>query len=169
MEHLQITACLFSFISLLLLIIALASDFWVVDLKNQHSGLWQTCRGDLCVRYGMNVPAFIHGTRAFMVMGMMAGTVSFFGLFTSFFRTHVGSISIKVITVSASIVAGVCGLIAMSTFTGMYTNHTSELGKSFGWSFAIGWVSSILFFKSGLLAYKAMAHSARISYSPLPE
>ncbi|XP_060113664.1 protein NKG7-like [Heteronotia binoei] len=149
MKSLQIAACFFSSASLFLLIVALVSDYWIVDSdQSKHAGLWQMCRDNACGSFGMNVLAYIHVTRAFLLIAMVAGAVSFFGLCASFFYTHVGSISIKVLVVSASFVAGVCSMTAMSTFTGVYSQQFP-----YGWSFAIGWTSSPLFLLTGGLAW----------------
>ncbi|XP_015271131.1 PREDICTED: protein NKG7-like [Gekko japonicus] len=158
MEGLRIVACFFSFVSLLLLIVALASDYWAVDPDgSSHVGLWRGCAGNTCISYGMRVAGYFHATRAFLFMGMVAGAISCFGLCTSFFRTHIGSISIKVLAVSASFVAGVCSLIAMSTFTGVYNDIMLFAGTGFGWSFGVGWASFPLFLITGGLAYKAIS------------
>ncbi|XP_015277038.1 PREDICTED: protein NKG7 [Gekko japonicus] len=154
MEGLHIAACFVSFISLLLLIIALASDYWVVGSDRSHTGLWQMCKANICLSYGMQVQAYIHATRAFLFMGMVAGAVSFFGLYALFSHTHVGSISIYIVAMSASCVAGFCSVIAMSTFTGAYYHQDSIFGTWFGWSFGIGWASFPLFLLTAGLALR---------------
>ncbi|XP_060114003.1 protein NKG7-like [Heteronotia binoei] len=150
MQYLRITACFFSFLSLFLLITALASDYWIAAIDSSNSGLWKDCDFSMCIEYGMNVKAFIHATRAFLLMGMVAGAVSFFALCASFSHAHIGSISIKHLAVSASFVAGVCSMIAMSTFTGKYRVKPSLAW--IGWSFGIGWASFPLFLITGVLA-----------------
>ncbi|XP_077196941.1 protein NKG7-like isoform X2 [Paroedura picta] len=153
MEGLRIAACVFSFISLLLLIIAMASNYWIINSNISHLGLWQICDAITCLSYGMEVRDYIHATRAFLFMGMIAGAVSFFGLCASFYHSHIGSISIKPLAMSASFAAGVCSLIAMATFTGMYSQYI-VLGVWYGWSFGLGWASFPLFLITGGLAWK---------------
>ncbi|XP_060114007.1 protein NKG7-like [Heteronotia binoei] len=158
MEPLRIVACFSSFLSLLFLMLALASDYWIVNSdQSAHAGLWQTCDHNICMSYGMQVPGFFHATRAFLLMGKVAGIVSFLGLFASFFHSHIGSISIKCLAVLASFVAGVCSMIAMSTFTGVYNHHFPGFGIQFGWSFGLGWATFLLFLITGGLAYKTVS------------
>ncbi|XP_060114013.1 protein NKG7-like isoform X2 [Heteronotia binoei] len=150
MEGIRTAACIFSFVSLLLLIVALATNYWMMDSAQRvHMGLWQACKDNNCASYGMSVSGAIHAVRAFVLMGMVAGAVSFVGLCASFSHTHIGSISIKHLAVSASFVAGFCSMIAMSTFTGVYSDVTLFFGTLFGWSFGLGWASFILFLITG--------------------
>ncbi|XP_015271129.1 PREDICTED: lens fiber membrane intrinsic protein-like [Gekko japonicus] len=120
MEGLRIATCFFSFVGLLLLITALASDYWTVDsIRSGHTGLWRVCDGNSCTSFGMRTLGFVHATRVFLLMGMVAGAVSFVGLCASFSHTHIRSISITDLAMKASFVAGVCSMIAMSIFTGV--------------------------------------------------
>ncbi|XP_060113698.1 protein NKG7-like [Heteronotia binoei] len=144
-EPLRITACFFSFVSLLLSIIALASNYWVQDLEGTHAGLWKVCRANICMSYGMDVHAYEHIVRAFLLMGVAASIISFFGLCASFFLTHIGSIPIKLLTVSASIVAAVCSVVAMAIHTAANYRQFSGIEMLFGWSFGLGWALFPLF------------------------
>ncbi|XP_054855717.1 protein NKG7-like [Eublepharis macularius] len=153
MEGLRIAASVCSFVSLLLLIIALATEYWIVDSGGGNSGLWQLCAPSICASYGMNVQDYIHATRAFLLMGMLAGAASFFGLCASFYRFHSQSISTTRLAVTASVIAGVCTLIAMSTFTGVYNDKYSFLPTHYGWSFGLGWASFPLFLITSGLAF----------------
>ncbi|XP_054855966.1 protein NKG7-like [Eublepharis macularius] len=153
MEGLRIAASVCSFVSLLLLIIALASDYWVVDSAGGYTGLWRACARSICLSYGMNVQDYFHATRAFLLMGMFAGAASFSGLCASFYRSRVQSISTTRLAVTATVIAGVCTLIAMSVFTGVYNDRYSDLAASFGWSFGLGWASFPLFLITSGLAF----------------
>ncbi|XP_060114011.1 protein NKG7-like isoform X4 [Heteronotia binoei] len=134
MKGLRIAAC-FSFVSLSLLMIALTSDYWIVASDGRaYGGLWQEC--------------YIQVTRDFLLLGMVAGTVSFFGFCASFFQTHIGSFSTKRLAVWACFAAGV------------YNDQIVVYGTWFGWSFGIGWASFILFLITGGLAYKTVGSTA---------
>ncbi|KAH0631403.1 hypothetical protein JD844_005711, partial [Phrynosoma platyrhinos] len=79
----------------------------------------------------------LNAVRAFMLIGMIAGAVSFFGLCVTFCKSQLGSISLAMISAIASFAAGICAMIAMAIFTA----DTS----SYGWSFGLGWASFPLF------------------------
>ncbi|XP_060114274.1 lens fiber membrane intrinsic protein-like [Heteronotia binoei] len=153
MGSLTIGTAIFASISLGLLLAALASDYWVVG--SDHTGLWQLCRGSICHTYGMDVLGFIHATRAFLLMGAIAGAVSFFVLWALVCRSYTGSVSTAKIAAIASLVAGLCAIIAMSIFTGVYNRSFSQ--GQYGWSLAVGWASGPLFLLTGGLAFQIHA------------
>ncbi|XP_054855965.1 lens fiber membrane intrinsic protein-like [Eublepharis macularius] len=148
MNSLQIATAIFATISFGLLLAAVTSDYWVE--ASDHSGLWQVCQGSVCYSYGMEVAGYIHATRAFMLMATIAGAVSFFSLWSLFRHPNIGSFSLAKIAAIASLVAGLCALIAMSIFTGR-VNHSHRHGK-YGWSFGVGWASVPLSLLTGVLA-----------------
>nr|XP_034975435.1 peripheral myelin protein 22-like isoform X2 [Zootoca vivipara]XP_034975436.1 peripheral myelin protein 22-like isoform X2 [Zootoca vivipara] len=152
MQALQISAVVCSFISLLLFLIALGSNHWVAD-SNRTIGLWR-----FCVYYGVNsgcwslgtdVNNYVHTTRVFMLLGMTAGATSCLGICGKYFDFQFGAISRAKTSAIASIVAAVCVLIAMSSYTG----HVGSLA-SYGWSFGLGWASFPLFLITGGLALR---------------
>ncbi|CAI5781226.1 protein NKG7-like [Podarcis lilfordi] len=152
MQALQIGAVVCAFISLLLLLIALGSDYWLEN-EVSNTGLWRSCFHiglvDTCGSYGMDVTDFVHATRAFMFFGMIAGAISCIGLCGTFFSVQFGSISKAKTAAIASIVAAGCVLIAMATFTGRAgTQH------NYGWSFGLSWASFPLFLITGGLAFR---------------
>ncbi|XP_033014623.1 protein NKG7-like [Lacerta agilis] len=145
MHILQISAVVCAFISLLLLLIALGSDYWVQS-GNVHFGLWKACGpfspSYTCLSYSMDlVQDYFHVTRAFMFFGMIAGAVSCIILCGTFFDFQFGFLSRARTSAIASLVAAGCVLIAMATFTG----RTATLTSSYGWSFGLGWASFPLF------------------------
>ncbi|XP_053254190.1 protein NKG7-like [Podarcis raffonei] len=152
MQALQIGAVVCAFISLLLLLIALGSDYWLENSLS-YTGLWRTCinigLAETCSSFGMDVKDFVHVTRAFMFFGMIAGAISCIGLCGTFFSVQFGSISKAKTAAVASIVAAGCVLIAMATFTGRAGTQLS-----YGWSFGLGWASFPLFLITGGLAFR---------------
>ncbi|XP_062818590.1 epithelial membrane protein 2-like [Anolis carolinensis] len=165
MQVLQICAALLSFISLLLHLISLGSNNWLED-KNSYSGLWYGCSPPVCFRiisgsskfspsFGTGgVVVFVgsfEATRAFMLLGMIAGAVSFFGLCFTFYKSRLGSVSLAMVSAYASIAAGICAMIAMSVFTaGTAVDGTVVW---YGWSFGLGWASFPFFLITGGLAF----------------
>ncbi|KAM3830292.1 protein NKG7-like [Vipera latastei] len=150
MNALQFGAVFFSFISLLCLLAALGSDYWIVD-SSVHLGLWKFCDGGTCYSLGVkSLSAAIHATRTFMFLGMIAGAVSLIGLCTLNNKCSLGNTSISAgcIAYIGSFIAGFCVMIATSVYTGMVgaTNR-------YGWSFGLGWASFPLYLLTGSLAY----------------
>nr|XP_028598367.1 protein NKG7-like [Podarcis muralis] len=148
MNVLQFSTVACAFISLLFLLIALGSDYW---LQNSvfNNGLWVGCNSkDGCHSFGMDVPDYYHATRAFMFFGMIAGAVSCLTLIGKFFDFQCGSLSKTKTAAVASFVAALCVMIAMATFTGQ-----TEGKGSYGWSFGLGWASFPLFLMTGALAF----------------
>ncbi|XP_042295761.1 epithelial membrane protein 2-like [Sceloporus undulatus] len=139
MHALQICAVVFSFVSLLLLLISLGSDYWQTT-TDIHSGLWTACIWGKCGTLS-NPSDTLNAVRAFMLIGMIAGAVSFFGLCATFCKSKLGSISLAMISASASIAAGICVMIAMAIFTAN--------ASLYGWSFGLGWASFPLYLITG--------------------
>ncbi|XP_070805423.1 lens fiber membrane intrinsic protein-like isoform X1 [Pituophis catenifer annectens] len=149
MSALHIGAGVCSCISLLCLLLALGSDYWIAD-SGLHIGLWKYCEHELCDSLGVEgVSASFHAIRTFMFLGMIAGAVSLGGLCTMNRQPSLGNISMSWITYIASFTAGLCVMIAMSIFSGGIGST-----KLYGWSFGLGWASFPLFFITGWLTYK---------------
>ncbi|XP_033014625.1 protein NKG7-like [Lacerta agilis] len=148
MNVLQISAVACAFISLLFLLIALGSDYWLQS-NVSNSGLWVVCYSENgCRSFGMNVADYYHATRAFMFFGMIAGAVSCLGLCGNFFDVQFGFLSKTKTAAIASLVAALCVMIAMATFTGQKVSN-----DPYGWSFGLGWASFPLFLVTGALAF----------------
>ncbi|XP_048357623.1 protein NKG7-like [Sphaerodactylus townsendi] len=161
MDKLKISATVCSFVSLVLLIISLVTDHWVVG-SIFHLGLWKVCPNNYaCRSIGTQVSGFIHSTRAFLLVGVLAGAASLFGFCVSFYQRQIGPISAAVLAVRASLTAGISTPIAMSTFTYVYSSYGLAPGESFGWSFGTGWASSVLFLITGGLAYKIVSDTTQ--------
>ncbi|XP_053254192.1 protein NKG7-like [Podarcis raffonei] len=155
MQALQISAVVCAFISLLLLLIALGSDYWLANASG-NIGLWKACAKVLatytCGSLGMDVKDFVHVTRAFMFFGMIAGAISCIGLCGTFCSVQFGSISKAKTAAIASIVAALCVMIAMAVYTGETRGNAY-----YGWSFGLGWVSFPFFLVTGGLAFRLNA------------
>nr|XP_020663115.1 peripheral myelin protein 22-like isoform X1 [Pogona vitticeps] len=154
MNVLQICSVICSFVSLLLFLISLCSNYWVVN-STVHAGLWRYCVLNACSLFGMKLGAAGHAVRAFMLLGMIAGAVSFFGLCSSFFKSKVSSMSLIKTSANASILAALCVMIAMAIFTGA----SSAPGFVYGWSFIFGWASFPLFLITGVVTNLSRSRS----------
>ncbi|CAI5781222.1 protein NKG7-like [Podarcis lilfordi] len=157
MHILQISTVVCAFISLLLLLIALGSDYWLQS-DNANSGLWVACGPVFsiytCYSPSINaVQGFYHATRAFMFFGMIAGAISCIGLCCNFFSFQLGFISKTKNSAKASLVAAGCVLIAMAIFTGRTAAAISSSTWYYGWSFGLGWATFPLFLITGGLAF----------------
>ncbi|XP_015678614.1 protein NKG7 [Protobothrops mucrosquamatus] len=157
MNALHFGASFFCFISLLCLLTALSSDYWIVD-SSEHFGLWKICNHRICNSLGVElVSASFHATRTFMFLGMIAGAASLVGLCTLNKNCSLGNSSISTgwIAYIGSFMAGFCVMIAMSVFTGQF-GPTSL----YGWSFGLGWTSFPLYLLTGSLLYRLHTNTA---------
>ncbi|XP_032083593.1 uncharacterized protein LOC116515580 [Thamnophis elegans] len=147
MSALHFGAVLSSFISLLFLILALATDYWIAH-SGTRLGLWNTCQDQTCFPLSVKlVPGSIHAIRIFMFLGLISGVVSLGGLCVLFWKPLLGNISMSITACLASFTAGLCVMIAMSIFTGQIAS------TYYGWSFGLGWASFPLYLLTGGLAY----------------
>ncbi|XP_026574576.1 protein NKG7-like [Pseudonaja textilis] len=140
MSALHFGAVFCSFISLLCLLTALGSDYWLAD-SVAHLGLWKICNQEKCHSLGVEwVSAALHAIRTFMFLGMIAGAVSLGGLCVMNSQPRLAYM--------ASFTAGLCVMIAMSIFSGRVAS-----ASKFGWSFGLGWASFPLYLLNGCLTY----------------
>ncbi|KAL7981103.1 hypothetical protein Chor_005337, partial [Crotalus horridus] len=70
MNALHFAATFFSFISLLFLLAALGSDYWIVD-SSKHLGLWKYCDDGTC--YSLGVKS-VSGFCVMIAMSIFSGT-----------------------------------------------------------------------------------------------
>ncbi|XP_032084188.1 lens fiber membrane intrinsic protein-like [Thamnophis elegans] len=147
MSALHFGAVLSSFISLLFLILALATDYWIA-IPGNHMGLWKVCEDHKCYPLHLElVGASLHAIRTFMFLGMINGVFSLGGLCVLFWKPLLGNISMSSTAWFGSFTAGLCVMIAMSIFTGVIDI------PYYGWSFGLGWASFPLYLLTGGLAY----------------
>ncbi|KAG6921653.1 natural killer cell group 7 sequence, partial [Chelydra serpentina] len=145
MPLLRILSTVLVLLSLLLLLIALGSDYWVVGDSSVHIGLWKSCVNKLCAQFS-SAPDYYDATRAFLFLAMIAGFLSSFALIASFFRSHLGPVSLTLVSAVGSFSAGLCAMIALAVYTGE-VNKIANI--TFGWSFGLGWASFPLFLITG--------------------
>ncbi|XP_074837577.1 protein NKG7-like [Carettochelys insculpta] len=145
---LRITSTILSLLSLLLLLLALGADYWLTS-SGFHMGLWKTCTTS-CTQNPIT-PDYFDATRAFLFLGMFAGFASSITLVASFFRSHLGPVSLSLVSAVGSFSAGLCAMIAMAVFTGETAAHETLSQLTLGWSFGLGWASFPLFLLTGAM------------------
>ncbi|CAM4624760.1 protein NKG7-like [Lepidochelys kempii] len=160
MASLRIPSTALALLSLLLLLAALGSDRWLVadgHLVTSYSGLWKVCVNSGCWTFA-SVPGYIESTRAFLFLAMIAGFLSFFALLASFFRSHLGSMSLTLISAVGSFSAGLCAMIALAVYTGEFAGavNAAQRQVTFGWSFGLGWASFPLFLITGVVTLRIL-------------
>ncbi|EMP23816.1 Protein NKG7 [Chelonia mydas] len=84
---------------------------------------------------------------------MIAGFLSFFALLASFFRSHLGSVSLTLVSAVGSFSAGLCAMIALAVYTGEFAGavNVAPGQVTFGWSYGLGWASFLLFLITDLI------------------
>ncbi|KAJ6663528.1 hypothetical protein lerEdw1_009607 [Lerista edwardsae] len=152
MDISRLCAIYFCFVGIATLNLALRSKRWI-SAPQLNFGLWVTCSESVCHSYGMNAPAYIHATRAFMITAVVLSCISFIGYFLSVCLPHIGSKSVLKMSGIPSCVAGCFAITAMGIFMGaVRTGH--KLGKYHSATEILeGWVSGPFLFISVLWVY----------------
>ncbi|XP_065275894.1 protein NKG7-like [Emys orbicularis] len=145
----RILSTVLALLSLLLLLVALGSDHWRVAtsrLGSLHEGLWKSCQNSVCEQIS-SASVSLKVTRAFTLLGMIAGFLSSFALLASFLRSHLGSLALTLLSFLGSFSAGLCAMIALAMYTGEFAGavNAAHSQVTFGWSFGLGWASFPLF------------------------
>ncbi|ETE59461.1 Claudin domain-containing protein 2, partial [Ophiophagus hannah] len=170
MSALRFGAVFCSSISLLCLLIALGSDYWLAD-SSSHMGLWKVCNHEVC--HSLDVE-WVSGLCVMIAMSIFTGRAGStsqygwsFGLGWASFPLYLlnatfhairtfmflgmiaGAVTLIGLCIMnrqprlaymASFTAGLCIMIAMSIFTGR-AGSTSK----YRWSFSLGWASFPLY------------------------
>ncbi|XP_067413582.1 protein NKG7-like [Emydura macquarii macquarii] len=151
MASLRIPSAGLALLSLLLLLVALASDHWLEARRDDvfiRSGLWRICVNSLCV-VPSKLPDYIEATRMFLMLGLLAGLLSGFSLLASLSGSSSDSGSLLMVSAVGSFSAGFCIMVAMAVFTSEFAEVIKATRITFGWSLAIGWASIPFFLLTG--------------------
>ncbi|XP_044847582.1 protein NKG7-like isoform X1 [Mauremys mutica] len=145
----RILSTVLALLSLLLLLAALGADHWLVAntrLGSLHEGLWKICLNSVCEQIS-SASVSLKVTRAFTLLGAIAGCLSSVALLASFLRSHLGSLALTLLSFLGSFSAGLCAMIALAVYTGEFTGDVIVPSDqvTFGWSFGLGWASFPLF------------------------
>uniref|UniRef100_A0A8C6W0I7 Lens intrinsic membrane protein 2.2 n=1 Tax=Nothobranchius furzeri TaxID=105023 RepID=A0A8C6W0I7_NOTFU len=129
--------------TLVLLIVATATDFWMQyryagSAANQ--GLWRFCINHKCHAHTITV-AFWDATRAFMLLAVLscfAGIVLGLSAFTNGYVLFIP-------------ISGFLVLLALAIYTGVTMTFFGKrfMDWRFSWSYIIGWVAVVLAFAAG--------------------
>ncbi|XP_074837575.1 protein NKG7-like [Carettochelys insculpta] len=150
MRLLRVARPTLALLSLVLLLAALASNHWLLQRKKQyviHSGLWKHCLNLQCL-IPLKVTDFLQATRGCLILAALLGCLSCVALSISFFRSHLGSVSMTLVSAAGSFSAGLCATTAMTLYTlqGAKGMLIPMARVSYNWSFGLGWASCPLFF-----------------------
>ena len=110
-------------------------------------GLWNSCTRYECQAHPFDsIPGELHATRAFTTIGTLLCTAGAIIALVRLCKDVNGKIPAGLL-----IGAGLCMVIGLA----IYTDATSHLLKfdfvSYGWSYNLGWIASILAFVAGAL------------------
>ena len=132
-------------VTFIMLAASCGGDVWLSAQFGDYevtSGLWKACSPVGCNSYARTSKTF-HAVRAFSILAVLASVgcigLAVFAMFSDSVKWTFPFI--------AAIAAGVCGIIAMAIFTGE-TNS-----GSYGWSYFLGWVGSVLAFVTAGIAF----------------
>lgn len=165
----RVGSCLLAVLSLVLLCMALFTDYWLVALGPRftgHSGLWQECVAGVCVSPAP-VTEYIQATRAFLILGALATAASLLCLLLSLTSCVHIPVSTNLLASIAAFTAGSCTLVAMGVYTGesWHKNQDGQIQLTFQWSFYLGWAALPLLALSGTFAL--VAHQRQEGYESL--
>uniref|UniRef100_K7FQ95 Uncharacterized protein n=1 Tax=Pelodiscus sinensis TaxID=13735 RepID=K7FQ95_PELSI len=93
MQACSVGSCLLAALSLLLLCLALSTDYWLVAYGPKdtfHSGLWQQCTVG-------RVNGYIQATRAFLILAALAAAVCILSLLASIMSCFQSPMSLNLV------------------------------------------------------------------------
>nr|XP_005293975.2 protein NKG7 [Chrysemys picta bellii] len=162
----SVGSCLLAVSSLVLLCMALVTDYWLLAIganTTAHSGLWQVCLPVGC-QSPAHVTGYIQATRAFLILAVLATAASVLSLLFSVTSCVRIPVSTDLLASIAAFTAGSCTLVAMGVYTGesWHKNQDGQIQLTFEWSFYLGWAALLLLALSGTFAL--VAHQRQVGY-----
>ncbi|XP_069476455.1 lens fiber membrane intrinsic protein-like [Ambystoma mexicanum] len=154
MSGLPVCSLFLLLISAILNVISLATAFWVTA-RNFNLGLWRICIGNICANLGST--AEIDSTRAFSIISFLLLLVAIVIQIREIWFRAVSGADKQKLTAILGFCAGASACIAMSVFT---ASARPSGGAMFSWSFALGWVSTVLSMVAGAVAFVAIKTDA---------
>ncbi|CAM4678771.1 unnamed protein product [Lepidochelys olivacea] len=166
MQACGVGSCLLATLSLVLLCMALSTDYWLVAYgprATAHSGLWQVCVVNEC-RSPDHITGYIQATRAFLILATLATAASVLFLLVSLTSCLHSPVSTYLLAAITGFAAGSCTLIAMGVFSGesWHKNPDRMIQLTFEWSFYLGWAALPLLGLGG--AFALVAHKRHSGY-----
>ncbi|XP_062996385.1 protein NKG7-like [Elgaria multicarinata webbii] len=164
----RIVSMLMAFVSIVLLHMALTTDYWVVvyGVKDiMHSGLWQQCKNGNCTTPG-TTKEYIAATRAFLILASLLALVSALSLVFSFTSCAHGVMSKPFIPSMAAFTAALFTLIAVAVYTAESWNNNTDpkVHYTYEWSFYLGWAAFPMLLLAGIFSLVAHVCSPRSGY-----
>ncbi|KAJ6663569.1 hypothetical protein lerEdw1_009648 [Lerista edwardsae] len=137
-------------IALVLLFLATTADDWY-GTNDYYFGLWRLCwrKNKTCHFHGMKTQAYIHVTRAAMVIATLFSFVSFLGYLISFHTPRIGSVSVLRVTSALSIIGSFFLLIALIAFSILAAKQNRRQYR-----YNVAWACCGLLLLSGVLALR---------------
>ncbi|XP_054855871.1 protein NKG7-like [Eublepharis macularius] len=135
-----LVACL----SIICLLIALVTDYWLVAYGAKdisYNGLWKTCVAGRC--FAPAVPdGYIVATRVLLILASLAALASTVCLVASFTQCTPHSMHGPLIASITAFVAGSCTLIAVTVYTAeSWENNNASIQRTYEWSFYLAWTT----------------------------
>lgn len=157
MSALKLSSLVLIIISLIVILISLASDYWIAG-PGSYFGLWRICTRGICVTLGS--AADIDATRAFIIISFLLLVASAVAQILEIWINNVsmGINKQKLVTI-LTFCAACSAIIAMGIFTGSAGRAGDNVPYS--WSFALGWVSAGLSLLAGVVALMSFKKEAQ--------
>ncbi|XP_060113667.1 protein NKG7-like [Heteronotia binoei] len=153
--------------SLVCLLTALTTDYWLVAYGAKdiaHSGLWKTCLAGHCF-----VPAvpddYIVVTRVFLILASLAAFSVTVSLIAFFIQCTGHNMRESFIASISAFAAGLCTLIAVATYTAeSWENKDTSIQRTYEWSFYLAWAAFPMLLLAGILSLLLHLRSPASSY-----
>ncbi|CAH1774993.1 unnamed protein product [Owenia fusiformis] len=153
---LKVMALVCGIISILLIIISIASTEWLTADGNYRQGLWQDCQdGREPVCQNNPAKAWIQACAALCIITLIFATgatiLTVFGLLS---KNSVWKFRFYRIAMIIMFFCVLCQVISLIVFPAMFMQEIQSLGKSqwmFGWSYGVGWGAAIFLFGGAIL------------------
>ncbi|XP_061452550.1 protein NKG7-like [Rhineura floridana] len=167
----RIFSILVASISIVLLLIALTTNYWLVAYGPSsivHSGLWQVCIDGHCFAPDM-ANEYIIATRAFLILASLVALALVLFLIPSIMPWDCGTISGPFVTSIAAFIAGIFTLVAVAVFTAESwgRNKDPQIQLTFEWSFYLAWSAFPMLLLTGIFSLVAHLCSSRSAYDSL--
>ncbi|XP_048357624.1 protein NKG7-like [Sphaerodactylus townsendi] len=151
----RILSLLMACVSLICLLMALVTDYWLVVYGGKdiaHSGLWKTCIAGRC--FAPTAPYdYIVATRAFLILASLAALASSVSLSASFTQCTLYNVRGSFIGSITAFAAGLCTLIAVAVYVAeSWENSDSSIQQTYEWSFYLAWAAFPMLLMAGIFS-----------------
>lgn len=168
MEPCRSLALLAGSLGLIVILVALSTDFWFVAIGptwSSHSGLWPKGTQDLVVQ----IAGYIRVTQTFSILAALLGLVSVGLLVLSCIPSLSAPGRGPLFSSITAFVAALSVMVAMVVYTSERWSQPGhpQIQTFFSWSFYLGWVSVPLFLSAGGLSLGAHCSAPRPGYDTL--